>query len=79
MARGYRLCWLFHHRFRDREGYFYSAICDSAENRENVVASPSQALLIAGLRDHEWSQNDDFMAALQNAFPDEEICTEAIE
>jgi hypothetical protein len=56
-----------------------AAISEAAENHEDVVIAPSQALLIVGLRDHEWAQYDDFMAALQNTFPDEEIWTEVID
>jgi hypothetical protein len=50
-----------------------------AENHEDVVIAPSQALLIVGSRDHEWAQYGDFLAALQNTFPDEEIWTEVID
>ena len=61
------------------QGSLVASIYDAAEGQEDVVVGPSQAFLISRLRHHEWAQNDDFMAALQNAFPEEEIWTEVIE
>jgi hypothetical protein len=60
-------------------GSLVALLYDAAESREDVVVAPSQALLIGALRDHESAPNDDFMAALQNALPEEEIWTEVIE
>ncbi len=60
-------------------GKLVASIYNVDENCNDVVVAPTQGFLISGLRNHEWAQNDDFMAALQNAFPDEEIWCEEIE
>jgi hypothetical protein len=65
--------------YETKRGTLVAAIYNANENHEDVVSAHSQEVLITDLRNHDWAENDDFMGALQGAFPDEEIWTETIE
>jgi hypothetical protein len=54
-------------------------ITDVRQGLNDVVSADDNPDLIESLEQHEWANEESFMAALQNTFPDEDIWVEEIE